>query len=198
MYWPFTFFAYLGLMPNHTGYESVHSLWPANGLWWRQASKAAILILLLINCQSIAKLALLLRFVLCWAAVFLLFIVTPLISSQLGYKKKREIQYLKADVRGGVEKRGKWRQRKWAANTMSCWWSQEPKAKRTKQPPESRFGTWAAVDNEPEFNAFFSGNSQTQSDLIFLLSVNFLQHHSASDLLVCHKVICCNSKIIRC
>lgn len=66
-----------------------------------------------------------------------------LLSSPVSWdiKKKREIQYLKADVRGGVEKRGKWRQRKWAANTMSCWWSQEPKAKRTKQPPESRFGT---------------------------------------------------------
>lgn len=75
--------------------------------------------------------------------------------------KKRDIQQIKADVRGRVEKRGKWRQRKWAANTMSCWWSQEPKAKRTKQPPESRFGTWAAVDNEPKLNAFFSGNSQT-------------------------------------
>lgn len=197
MYWPFTFFSYLGLTPNHTGHESVHSLGPANGLWWRQASKAAVLILLLISCQSIAKLVLLLRFVLCWAAVFLvfLFIVTPLISGQLWYIKRETFsswkqmwgEGWKREENGG---RGSGQLIQWAAGGV-----------RSQRQREQN--NHLKADLEPELQWTMSQSwmlfsVETVRLLIYLLSVDFLQHHSASDLLVCHKGICSNSKIIRC
>lgn len=81
MHLPLLYFSRLWLVLNHT--ESVHSLWPADVLRGRQASKAAVLVLLLINCSSVAELVLFLSFILSRAALFLLFNVTPLVSGQL-------------------------------------------------------------------------------------------------------------------
>lgn len=97
---PLLHFSRLQLLLNHTKHESVNSLWPTNVLWGRQTSKAAIFLLPLTNYWSVAELLLFLSFFLCWAALFLLFIITPLISGQLWEKSKREMQIWIMEIRG--------------------------------------------------------------------------------------------------